>query len=168
MLHPPLSGRDVSGSINARNAGYAGLKVERAGAVSVALQIIRHNFLRYIWHDRCLPKSDFWTRSVRSTATTKIGRGSDSRCFVIKDATRLAPKELIHRHANPARMIHLRSKGFVERILNRLCGPFNHRDRKTLSGKLRLSPPQPNFVKSRVSWAHSWKPTSHKRCQRCH
>jgi hypothetical protein len=43
-------------------------------------------------------------------------------------------------------MINLRSKGFVERILDRLCGPFDHRDRKTLSGKFGLSLfPQPNF-----------------------
>jgi hypothetical protein len=28
LLHPPLSGRDVSGSINARNAGYVGLITE--------------------------------------------------------------------------------------------------------------------------------------------
>src|SRR5271165_207104 len=78
----------------------------------------------------------------------RLGTGSDSRSFVVKDATRLAPKELIHRHAKPVRMIHLDSKGLVERTLDRLCCPFDHRDRKTLSGKFGLGLfPQPNFHK---------------------
>src|SRR5580704_2856415 len=78
----------------------------------------------------------------------RLGTDSDSRSFVVKGATRLAPKELIHRHANPVRMSHLQGKGFVERILDRPCGPFDHRDRKTLSGKFCLSLfPQPNFHK---------------------
>ena len=50
----------------------------------------------------------------------------DGRGFLVKDSTRVAPKELIHRVANPVRMSHLQSKGFVERILDRICGAFDH------------------------------------------
>src|SRR5271169_7047039 len=83
-----------------------------------------------------------------SSLFRRLGTGSDSRSFLVKGATRLAPKELIHRHANPARIIHRHSQGFVERILDRLCGPFDHRDRKTLSGKFGLGLfSQPNFHK---------------------
>ena len=49
--------------------------------------------------------------------------GGDGQSLIVKDATRLAPKKLIHREANPARMIHLQSKSFVEGILDRLSGP---------------------------------------------
>src|SRR5260370_24824440 len=35
-------------------------------------------------------------------------------------------------------MIHLQSKSFVERILDRLSSPFNHRNRKPFSGKFGL------------------------------
>jgi len=34
--------------------------------------------------------------------------------------------------------IHLQSKGFVKRILDCICGPFDRRDRKTLSSKFGL------------------------------
>jgi hypothetical protein len=81
----------------------------------VTLRIIWHNFLRVIWHIDAYLNATFGPGvfdQLRSLFR-RLGIGSDSRCFVIKDATRLAPKELIHRHANPARMINLRSKGLL-------------------------------------------------------
>jgi hypothetical protein len=35
----------------------------------------------------------------------------DGRSFIVKDSTRVASEELIHRIANPVRIIHLQSKG---------------------------------------------------------
>jgi hypothetical protein len=40
--------------------------------------------------------------------------------------------------ANPVRMIHLQSEGFAKGILDRICGAFDHRNTKTLSGKSPL------------------------------
>jgi len=78
----------------------------------------------------------------------RLGTGSDGQSFVVEDTTRLAPKELIHRNTNPVRMIHLHGQSFVKRTLDRLYGPFDHRDRKTLTCKFGLGLfPQPNFHK---------------------
>ena len=81
----------------------------RGSLFFVTLRIIWHNFLRDIWHiDAYLnPTFGHGVFDQLRSLLRRLGTGSDSRCFVIKDATRLAPKELIHRHANPARMIHL-------------------------------------------------------------
>jgi hypothetical protein len=35
------------------------------------------------------------------------GSGGDGRSFIVKDATRVAPKKLIHRDANPVSIIYL-------------------------------------------------------------
>jgi hypothetical protein len=70
---------------------------------AVTLRIIWHNFLRVIWHIDAYLNPTFGPGvfdQLRSLFR-RLGIGSDSRCFVIKDATRLAPKELIHHHANP-------------------------------------------------------------------
>jgi hypothetical protein len=45
---------------------------------------------------------------------------------------------MLRAFANPVRMINLQSKGFVEGILDRVCGAFDHRNTKTLSGKFHL------------------------------
>src|SRR5262249_11962774 len=68
----------------------------------------------------------------------RLSTCGDGQAFIVKDTTRLAPKKLIHREANPVRMINLQSKRFVERIMNRLSGPFNHWDRKTVRGEFGL------------------------------
>ena len=47
----------------------------------------------------------------------RLGTSGDGQSFVVEDATRFASKELVHRDANPARIIYFQSKGFVERIL---------------------------------------------------
>jgi hypothetical protein len=52
-----------------------------------------------------------------------LARGSDSRSFIVKDATHVVSKKLIHRDANPARIIDLQSKDFAEKIPDRFCGP---------------------------------------------
>jgi hypothetical protein len=54
----------------------------------------------------------------------EIRPACDDQGFAIKNETRVAPKKLIHREADPARIIHLQSKSFVEGILNCLCGPL--------------------------------------------
>lgn len=70
---------------------------------------------------------------LRRLSTRGNGQG-----FIVKDTTRLAPKKLIHREANPVRMINLESKSFVESIVNRLSGSFNHWDSKTLRSEFGL------------------------------
>ena len=78
----------------------------------------------------------------------KPGTGGDVRGFIVKNTTCVVPKELIHREADPARVIYLQSKGFVEGILDCICGSFNHRNRKTFSGEFGLDIfPQPQFHK---------------------
>jgi hypothetical protein len=54
----------------------------------------------------------------------RLCTNGDGRSFIVKDSTRVASKELIHRVANPVRMIHLKSKGFIERILDRIGSAF--------------------------------------------
>jgi hypothetical protein len=50
----------------------------------------------------------------------RLSTRGDGQGFIVKDATRLAPKKLIHREANPVRMIHVRSKSFVAGILDQM------------------------------------------------
>ena len=90
----------------------------RGGAFRVTLRIIWPNFLLDIWHIDAYLNPTFGPGvfDYLRCLFRRLGTGSDSRSFVVKDATRLAPKELIHRHANTARMIHLHSKG-VQRQL---------------------------------------------------
>lgn len=69
----------------------------------------------------------------------RMRTNGDGESFIVEDATGFAAQELVHREANPAGLIHLQSKRLVKRILDRICGAFDHRNAKTLSGKFHLS-----------------------------
>jgi hypothetical protein len=55
----------------------------------------------------------------------------------VKRDTRFTVRMLLA-FANPVRMIHLQSEGFAEGILDRICGAFDYRNTKTLSGRFPL------------------------------
>ncbi len=110
--------------------GRAGKQESKFVSCNVTLRIVWHRILLDIWHNR--PSSPSPSQATLNPISgpavfdrparrfRKLGIGCDGSSFIVKDPSRGVPEELINREADPARIIFLRSKGFVESILAHL------------------------------------------------
>src|SRR6516162_7778351 len=82
---------------------------------------------------------------------------SNCGCFVVKEPTRIRPKELIHRNSDPVRSAYLLSKLLKEGALKRVARPLHHRDDKALAARFAwTSLLSQTFIKSTVSLGASF------------